>query len=134
MRWQSLSRCANGLDRPRGAALKNLACDCVRKSAAGAFAVIEFAQGCFQIIRSKVWPALVREHEFSEGAFPKQKIRETLLSAGADQQIHVRRSAAQNFRQNVAERFGRELGHFVEAASSVKNGFPRGVIDRHAQM
>src|SRR5712675_3736490 len=122
MRSWSLSRRANGPDCPRRAALKNLACDCVWQSAAGAFAVIEFAQGRFQIIRSKVWPALVREHELGEGAFPKQKIRETLLSAGADQQIHVRRPAAQNFRQNVAERFGRELGHFVEAACSVKNG------------
>src|SRR6267154_6541938 len=102
MRWQSLSRHANSLDRPRGAALKNLACDCVRQSAAGAFAVIEFAQGRFQIIRSKVWPAFVREHELSEGAFPKEKIGQSLLSAGADQQIHVRRSAAQNFRQNAA--------------------------------
>src|SRR5712675_1405789 len=97
MRWQSLSRHANSLDRPRGAALKNLACDCVRKSAAGAFAVIEFAQGRFQIIGRKIGPALVREDKLGEGAFPKEKIRETLLSAGADQQIHVRRSAAQNF-------------------------------------
>jgi hypothetical protein len=27
--------------------LKNLACDCVRQSSAGAFALIKFAQGCF---------------------------------------------------------------------------------------
>src|SRR5713101_469841 len=114
--------------------LKNLSGDCIRQGAAGAFALIKFAQGRFQIIHRKIGPALVRENELGESAFPKQKIRESLLSAGADQKVHVRRSSAQYLGQNVAKRFGRKLGHFVEAASSVENGFACRVIDRQPQM
>src|ERR1700739_2014388 len=84
--------------------------DGVRQGAAGAFAAVEFFNGGFEIGGGKVRPAFLQEDEFGEGALPKEKVGEALFAAGANEQIDLRRAAAVDFREDVAEGLRREFG------------------------
>src|SRR5438105_13772646 len=88
----------------------------------------------FEVGHGKVRPGFAYKQKFRERAFPQQKIGETLLPAGANQQIHLRGAAPIDFREDAAERFRRKLGDFVEAAGSVKDGVAGGVVNREAKM
>jgi hypothetical protein len=57
-----------------------------------------------------------------------------LFAAGTNQQIHFRRSATLNFRQNTTKGVDGELRDFVEAAGREVNGFTRGVINGQAEV
>ena len=48
----------------------------------------------FEVRDGEVRPGLAHENEFRKRAFPKQKIGQALLAAGANQQIYFRRFAA----------------------------------------
>ena len=94
----------------------------------------EFLHGRFEIRDREIRPALFKEDKFRKRALPQKKIGKTLLAARSNEQVHFGRATAKNFRQHVAERFGRELCHFVEPACGVINGYARRIIDREAEM
>src|SRR6266436_2777698 len=93
-----------------------LASNSIRQSAARAFAVTKFLHCGFQVSRREIRPAFCQKYEFREGALPQEKIGKPLLSPGADQQVDVRRAAAQHLRQHIAEGIGRKFRYFVKAA------------------
>jgi len=89
--------------------------------------------GGFQVGDGKIGPAFGEKDKFGEGAFPEKEVGKALLAAGADEQIDVGRSATKDLRENGAEGFLREFGHFVEAAGGVVNGVARRIIHGQAQ-
>jgi hypothetical protein len=65
----------------------------VRALAEAALARVEFRHRFFQIGPSEIGPHRAGKQQFGVGALPKQEIAQPLLSAGTDQQVHVRRIA-----------------------------------------
>ena len=50
--------------------------------------MLELLDGSLQIHRTKIRPHPIRKNQFGVCAFPKQKIAETLLTAGSNQKVH----------------------------------------------
>src|ERR1700739_86963 len=99
-----------------------------RKRAACTFAPRKFCERRAKISDGKVRPAFVQENEFGKRAFPQKKIGEPLLAAGANQEIHVGRAAARNFRKYFRKGFKRKFRGLVIAARRQIDGFARGII------
>src|SRR5882724_769511 len=55
--------------------------------ASGAFAFGEFGERSTKIGDGEIWPALFQKNQFGKRTFPKKKVGQALLAAGADQQI-----------------------------------------------
>jgi len=55
---------------------------------------VEGAQRVRQVGRGEIGPHDLREVQLRVSAFPQQEVGEALLTAGADQQVHVREDAA----------------------------------------
>src|SRR5262245_53124097 len=60
-----------------------------RNSPKTPLARVEFGYGVLQIRPPEIGPHLGGEQQLGIGAFPQQEIAQTLLAAGADQQIYV---------------------------------------------
>src|SRR5262249_19692846 len=105
-----------------------------RQTALRAIAPLKFEQDVAEVFGREVRPALGEKEEFGEGTFPEKKVREALLAAGADQQVHVRGAAALHFGEHVAEGLAGKIGDFIELAGGLKDGMSSGIINRQAQM
>jgi hypothetical protein len=49
---------------------------------------IEFVEGSVKVRNLEVGPHTICKQQFGISGLPKQKVRETLLTTGSDQQIH----------------------------------------------
>jgi len=105
-----------------------------RQCSPGAVALFEFSQHFAQVFGREIRPAFGEEEKLGEGALPEQKIREALLAAGADQQVHVGGAATLDLGEHAAERFAREVRDFVEFAGGLKDGVAGGIINGQPQM
>src|SRR6266481_5672293 len=61
----------------------------LRQRASRAFTPGEFGERSAKIGDGKIRPTLVQKNQLGKRTFPKQKIGETLLAAGADQKVHI---------------------------------------------
>src|SRR5690348_10566867 len=98
----------------------------------------EFSQCGIQIGGVKVWPLPSGKKKFGIGGFPQQKVRKTLLSSGANQEIHLTAVCGQRLTKHASQHFSRGLtimrkraGH---ACGGARDGITRRVIYGNPQM
>ena len=87
-----------------------------------------------KILGSEVGPHPVAEEELRIRAFPQQKIRQPLLAARADKQIHIAMLGIMLTRDEPAQRLARELNSRLAGSHGPQYGITRGVVERDTQM
>src|ERR1700730_10036652 len=87
-----------------------------------------------KILGSEVGPHPVAEEELGIGAFPQQKIRQPLLAARADKQIHIAMLGIMLARDEPAQGLARELNSRFAGSHGPQYGITRGVVERDTQM
>ena len=84
---------------------------------------MEVAYRAFEIGGRKVRPQALGEMDLGVSAFPQQKIAQSLLTAGTDQEIHIRNRCAVEvtFAKEPCERFrdASLLGGMLRAARTI---------------
>src|SRR5690242_21714011 len=79
------------------------------QDAEAAVPAVEVGDGGGQVVAVEVRPQPGREEELGVRALPQEEIAEPLLTAGADQQIHVRGPAALQLTEPACEGLARGL-------------------------
>src|SRR5215203_6009484 len=87
----------------------------------------EVAHGVGQVGAAEVGPHAVGEDQLGVGALPEQEVREPLLAAGADQQVHVGGGTAVVGRigEQAREGFAGELALAAQAVGGAEDGVAR---------
>ena len=87
-----------------------------------------------KILGSEVGPHPVAEEELRIRAFPQQEIRQSLLAARADKQIHIAMLGIMLARDEPAQRLARELNSRLAGSHGPQYGITRGVVECDTQM
>src|SRR5271157_6189772 len=98
-------------------------CWSLRHSPEAALAAVEFADGGPEVGAVEIGPHAAGEDQLGVGAFPQQEVAETLLAAGADEEIDRRA-------ERSVEGFTGELGRM---AGGGEDGVAAGVVDGDTQ-
>jgi hypothetical protein len=110
----------------------------LRHGAISPFSPAELFECGVKIAFIKIGPHAIREQKLGVSRFPKQKVREALLAAGANQEIHLFGLGAQSLLQKLSKRVRRSGLSIREdhcgSNSCARDGVARRVVDGHADV